>query len=344
MKFSRRDFIKTNAVVATATAAGVTIPGIKIAEAKTKKDAIRWDKAACRYCGTGCSVLIGTKDGRVVATQGDPDAPVNRGLNCIKGYFLSKILYGKDRLEKPLLRKKNGKFDKDGDFEAVSWDEAFDVMADKWKAAMKAKGPDAVAMFGSGQWTVWEGYAAAKLYKAGFRTNNIDPNARHCMASAVGAFIRAFGADEPMGCYDDLEHADAFVLWGANMAEMHPILWSRMTDTRLTKPGCEVHVLSTFEHRCFELADNGMIFVPQTDLAILNYIANYIIQNKPITRRFSINMLTSPRHRRTSVTVCGRKTRARKRPSTLIKVNSARLPLMSMPSLLSHTHWNTPPS
>ena len=286
MKLSRRDFIKTNAVVATATAAGVTIPGIKIAEAKTQKDTIRWDKAACRYCGTGCSVLIGTKDGRVVATQGDPDAPVNRGLNCIKGYFLSKILYGQDRLTTPLLRKKNGKFDKDGEFEAVSWDEAFDVMADKWKAAIKAKGPDSVAMFGSGQWTVWEGYAAAKLHKAGFRTNNIDPNARHCMASAVGAFIRAFGADEPMGCYDDLEHADAFVLWGANMAEMHPILWSRMTDTRLTKPGCEVHVLSTYEHRCFELADNGMIFTPQTDLAILNYIANYIIQNKAYNQAF----------------------------------------------------------
>ena len=52
------------------------------------------------------------------------------------------------------------------------------------------------------------------------------------MASAVGAFMRTFGIDEPMGCYDDLEHADAFVLWGANMAEMHPILWSRLTDTR----------------------------------------------------------------------------------------------------------------
>jgi nitrate reductase NapA len=286
MKLSRRDFIKTNAVVATATAAGVTIPGIKVAEAKDQKDTIRWDKAACRYCGTGCGVLIGTKDGRVVATQGDPDAPVNRGLNCIKGYFLAKILYGQDRLTTPLLRKKNGKFDKDGDFEAVSWDEAFDVMADKWKAAIKAKGPDAVAMFGSGQWTVWEGYAASKLHKAGFRTNNIDPNARHCMASAVGAFIRGFGSDEPMGCYDDLEHADVFVLWGSNMAEMHPILWSRMTDTRLTKPGCEVHVLSTYEHRCFELADNGMVFTPQTDLAILNYIANYIIQNKAYNQAF----------------------------------------------------------
>ena len=285
MKLTRRDFIKNNAIAATATAAGVTLPGIKFAEAQNR-DMIRWDKAPCRFCGTGCSVLIGTKDDKVVATQGDPDSPVNRGLNCIKGYFLSKIMYGKDRLTKPLLRMKNGKYDKNGDFQEVSWDKAFDVMAQKWKEALKKKGPTSVGMFGSGQWTVWEGYAASKLLKAGFRSNNLDPNARHCMASAVGAFMRGFGSDEPMGCYDDLEHADAFVLWGSNMAEMHPILWSRLTDTRLTKPGCEVHVLSTFTHRSFDLADNGMIFVPQTDLAILNYIANYIIQTKAYNKDF----------------------------------------------------------
>ncbi|MCB1788875.1 MAG: molybdopterin-dependent oxidoreductase, partial [Gammaproteobacteria bacterium] len=296
MKQTRRDFIKTNAIAATAAAAGITIPGVQ-AVAADDDSGVRWDKAPCRFCGTGCSVLVGTKEGRVVATQGDPDAPVNRGLNCIKGYFLSKIMYGQDRLTQPLLRKKNGKYDKEGDFEPVSWDEAFDVMADKWKAAIKqsmeenaGKPADQitsrVGMFGSGQWTVFEGYAASKLYKAGFRSNNIDPNARHCMASAVGAFIRAFGSDEPMGCYDDLEHADAFVLWGSNMAEMHPVLWSRLTDTRLTKPGCEVHVLSTFEHRSFELADHGVIFQPQTDLAILNYIANYIVQHDAVNWDF----------------------------------------------------------
>jgi len=98
--------------------------------------------------------------------------------------------------------------------------------------------------------------------------------------------MRAFGADEPMGCYDDLEHADAFVLWGANMAEMHPILWSRLSDTRLTKEGSEVHVLSTFKHRCFDLADNGMVFTPQTDLAIANYIAHYIIETRSYNKDF----------------------------------------------------------
>ena len=288
MNISRRDFIKAQAAVAAAAAVGITLPAETQAQAAAAGDeGIRWDKAPCRFCGTGCSVLVGVKDGKVVASQGDPDAPVNRGLNCIKGYFLPKIMYGKDRLTQPLLRKTNGQFDKNGKFEPVSWDEAFDIMAQKWKEAMKKEGGvTRVGMFGSGQWTVWEGYAAAKFMKAGLRSNNLDPNARHCMASAVVGFMRTFGIDEPMGCYDDLEHADVFVLWGANMAEMHPILWSRLTDTRLTKEGCEVHVMSTYEHRCFELADNPIVFKPQTDLAIQNYICNYIIQNGKVNKAF----------------------------------------------------------
>ncbi|MDP7191929.1 MAG: nitrate reductase catalytic subunit NapA, partial [Arenicellales bacterium] len=146
--------------------------------------------------------------------------------------------------------------------------------------------PTAVGMFGSGQWTVWEGYAAAKLYKAGFRSNNIDPNARHCMASAAAGFMRTFGMDEPMGCYDDMESADAFVLWGSNMAEMHPVLWTRVTDRRLSASHVKVAVLSTFENRCFDLADLPIVFTPQADLAILNYIARYIIEHDRVDRDF----------------------------------------------------------
>jgi len=106
------------------------------------------------------------------------------------------------------------------------------------------------------------------------------------MASAVAGFMRTFGIDEPMGCYDDAEHADAFVLWGSNMAEMHPILWSRLTDRRLTGKDVKIAVLSTFTHRSCELADIELIFKPQTDLAILNYIANYIIQNNAVNQDF----------------------------------------------------------
>ena len=283
MKLNRRDFIKANAAAAAISAAGMTAPTAAVAAGK---DEIRWDKAPCRFCGTGCSVLVGTQDGRVVATQGDPDAPVNRGLNCIKGYFLSKIMYGSDRLKTPMLRMKDGKYDKNGEFTPITWKQAFDIMEEKVRATLKAKGPNGLAMFGSGQWTIWEGYAAAKLWKAGFRTNNIDPNARHCMASAVAGFMRTFGIDEPMGCYDDIEHADAFFLWGSNMAEMHPILWTRITDRKLSNKHVKVGVLSTFEHRSFELADIPMVFKPNTDLAILNFICHHIISTGKVNQDF----------------------------------------------------------
>jgi nitrate reductase NapA len=287
MKVTRRQFVHQLAASVAASAIGASLPAaasnLITDRARTE---LRWSKAACRFCGTGCGVQVATRDGRVVATHGDTLAEVNRGLNCIKGYSLAKIMYGADRLTTPMLRMKDGQYAKDGEFAPVSWDKAFDIMEEKFKKALREKGPTAVGMFGSGQWTVWEGYAAAKLYKAGFRSNNIDPNARHCMASAVAGFMRTFGMDEPMGCYDDIEHADAFVLWGSNMAEMHPILWTRVTDRRLSNPHVRVAVLSTFEHRCFDLADLPMIFTPQSDLAILNFIANYIIQKGAVNRDF----------------------------------------------------------
>ncbi|AMR80892.1 periplasmic nitrate reductase subunit alpha [Cupriavidus nantongensis] len=287
MTISRRDFIKQTAVAATASVAGVALPaGAANMVTDSEVTRLKWSKAPCRFCGTGCGVTVAVKDNKVVATNGDPQAEVNKGLNCVKGYFLSKIMYGQDRLTKPLLRMKNGKYDKNGEFAPVTWERAFDEMEHQFKRVLKEKGPTAVGMFGSGQWTVWEGYAASKLMKAGFRSNNLDPNARHCMASAVQGFMRTFGMDEPMGCYDDFEAADAFVLWGSNMAEMHPILWTRITDRRLSHPKTRVAVLSTFTHRSFDLADIPVIFKPQTDLAMMNYIAHYIIRNNKVNKDF----------------------------------------------------------
>jgi len=286
-KLDRRQMLKLEAAAIAAAAAGLPAPALAAnLAAEREVSEMKWDKAACRFCGTGCSVMVATKDNRVVATHGDIKAEVNRGLNCVKGYFLSKIMYGHDRLTQPMLRKTGGKYDKNGDFTPVSWTEAFDIMEQKWKEAIKKRGPNGVAMFGSGQWTIWEGYAASKLFKAGFRTNNIDPNARHCMASAVAGMMRTFGIDEPAGCYDDIEATDAFVLWGSNMAEMHPILWTRLADRRLSAPHVRVAVLSTFEHRSFDLADIGMVFVPQTDLYILNAIANHIITTGRVNKDF----------------------------------------------------------
>ncbi|SMH53150.1 nitrate reductase catalytic subunit NapA [Azospirillum agricola] len=286
MNLSRRDYLKAQAAAAAAAAAGISLPASAAPLLTGEGAKLNWSKAPCRFCGTGCGVMVGVKDGRVVATHGDVKAEVNRGLNCVKGYFLSKIMYGEDRLTQPLLRMKDGKFDKEGEFTPISWDAAFDIMAEKWKETLKKKGPTAVGMFGSGQWTIYEGYAASKFMKAGLRSNNLDPNARHCMASAVAGFMRTFGMDEPMGCYDDMEQADAFVLWGSNMAEMHPILWTRVTDRKLSHADCKVAVLSTFEHRSFDLADIGMVFTPGSDLAILNYIANHIIKTGRVNQDF----------------------------------------------------------
>jgi len=283
MSLSRRDFLKTTAAASAAAAVGITVPQEAKAAAAQAESGWRWDKAACRFCGTGCGIMLATKGGKIVAVKGDPAAPVNRGLNCIKGYFNAKIMYGADRLKQPLLRVgADGKFDKHGKFQPVSWKRAFDEMEVNIKKALKASGPEGVGVFASGQYTVMEGYAAQKMMKGGFRSNAIDPNARHCMASAVVGFYQTFGIDEPSGCYDDIELTDTIITWGANMAEMHPILWSRVSDRKLSNPDkVQVVNISTYRHRCSDLADMEIIFSPNTDLALWNYVAREIVYNYP---------------------------------------------------------------
>ncbi len=286
MDVTRREFLKTSAAAATATAAGITVPAAALAQSKEAEADVQWDKSVCRFCGTGCGIMVGTRDGRIVATKGDPDAPVNKGLNCIKGYFNGKIGYGKDRLTRPLMRMKDGKFDKQGKFQAVSWEQAFDEMEKQFKQTYQEMGPHGVAIFGSGQYTIPEGYVSAKLMKAGFRSNNIDPNARHCMASAVVGFIQTFGIDEPAGNYDDIEHTDTVVTWGANMAECHPILWARVSDRRLTNDNVRLVNLTTMSNQTSDIADTEIIFKPGTDLAIQNYLLREIIRRDAVNQAF----------------------------------------------------------
>ncbi len=283
MSISRRDFLKSSAAAAAASAVGITVPSEVQAAAAKGEEGWRWDKAACRFCGTGCGIMLATKNGKIVAVKGDPAAPVNRGLNCIKGYFNAKIMYGEDRLKTPLLRMNDkGEFDKHGQFKPVSWKRAFDEMEKHIRKALKEKGPEGVAVFASGQYTIMEGYAAQKMMKAGFRSNAFDPNARHCMASAVVGFYQTFGIDEPSGCYDDIELTDTIVTWGSNMAEMHPILWSRCTDRKLSDPDrVKVVNIQTYTHRTCDLGDFNIIFSPNTDLALWNYIAREIVYNHP---------------------------------------------------------------
>ena len=113
MTSTRRDFVRQSAAAAAGAVAGIPIEVLSQDASATTTD-LKWSKAPCRFCGTGCGVMVAVKNNRVVATQGDPEAEVNRGLNCVKGYFLSKIMYGGDRLTKPLLRMKNGRYAKTG--------------------------------------------------------------------------------------------------------------------------------------------------------------------------------------------------------------------------------------
>jgi len=279
MALNRREFLKNAAAASAASAVGIAVPSNLQASANEAQKDWRWDKAACRFCGTGCGIMLATKEGKIVAVKGDPAAPVNRGLNCIKGYFNAKIMYGADRLKQPLLRMNaKGEFDKKGQFKPVSWERAFDEMEKYAKKALKHGGPESVAVFASGQYTIMEGYAAQKMMKAGFRSNAIDPNARHCMASAVVGFYQTFGVDEPSGCYDDIELTDTVISWGSNMAEMHPILWSRVTDRKLSDPDrVKIVSIQTYTHRTSDIADIEILFSPNTDLALWNYVAREIV-------------------------------------------------------------------
>ena len=119
-----------------------------------------------------------------------------------------------------------------------------------------------------------------EVHQGGLLSNNVDPNARLCMASAVVSFMNVFQTDEPAGSYADLDEADVFVTWGANMAEAHPMLYSRLTARKLSGEGVRHYDLGTITTRTSASADKTLIFKPNTDLAIANCIANHLVQNK----------------------------------------------------------------
>ncbi len=272
--FTRREFLKMSAQMAALAALGLSTLNSTVAEAEEVADGLTWQKAPCRFCGTGCGVMVGVKKGRVVAVQGDRENPVNRGLLCAKGYHVGAALYGADRLKRPMLRK-------GGKLQPVSWDLAINTIADKI-----VEDPTRFAIYGSGQWTIPEGFTAMKFLKGGLGSNHIDPNARLCMASAVVGFIKTFGVDEPSGCYDDLDSCDTVICWGNNWAEMHPILYSRFIDRKNKFEKVTMVDMATRRTRTTEAADHYIEFRPQSDLAIANGICYLLLKNKTYDAKF----------------------------------------------------------
>ncbi len=282
MDLERRAFIKLAAMTAATGLAGSLAsradgsgaPAAPPLPDRPEIPGVTWDKAPCRFCGTGCHVQVGVKDGKVVAIAGDRQAEVNKGLLCVKGYHVGMILYGSDRLTQPMLRR-------NGQLVPIEWDEAIDIVA---KRIMKS-GPR-FGFYISGQSTVPEGYVVQKLMKGGLSNNHVEANARLCMASAVTGFLSTYGVDEPACCYDDLDTCDVLITWGNNPAEMHPVLFSRVVDRLAHGDKVTIIDIGTRYTRTTERADHFLQMQPNGDLAIANCVAQQLLANDNYDKAF----------------------------------------------------------
>jgi len=233
----------------------------------SRKHAERWVNSTCGYCSVGCGMQLGVKDGRVVSLRGNPDHPVNAGKLCPKGLAEHYAIDAEGRAKHPLLRKS-------GQLARVSWDDAIGTMVERFRAVQEKCGPESLGVISTGQLVTEEFYALGKLVQLGFGTRNYDGNTTLCMSTAVAGYKRSFGSDGPPGAYEDLEYADLILLIGANIAENHPILCTRLeannsktlivADPRVTKTAM--------------MADIYLPVKPRSDLALINAMLRIVIE------------------------------------------------------------------
>ena len=213
-------------------------------------------RTTCPYCGVGCGVLAEPKGGRDIAVQGDPAHPANEGRLCSKGTWLGETVGLEGRLLHPEI-----------DGERVGWDTALDEVAARIRTTIAEHGPDAVALYVSGQLLTEDYYVANKLAKGFLGTANIDTNSRLCMASAVAAHNRAFGEDVVPCTYEDLDCADVIVLVGSNTAWCHPVIWQRIERAR-ERRGTKLVVVDPRKTETAALADLHIPVAPDGDVAL----------------------------------------------------------------------------
>jgi nitrate reductase (cytochrome) len=289
----RRAFLKRAAMASAAAAATSLMPGVffgNVTGLSAREQALVWRKTPCRFCAVGCGLLVAIENGRAVAVKGDPDSPVNRGLACARGYHSVQALYGRDRLTRARVRR-------DGRLVEVPLQEALDLVAQRLRETVAEHGKDSVAIYGSGQWTIPDGYVASKLFKGGLGTNNVEASTRLGMGSAMAGCQTSFGLDHPLGCYEDIDHADTFVLWGSNLAETHPVLFSRLLERRQRSPAVRIIALGTRTTRTSYAADRSLLYAPHSDLAIANAICHEIVARNWVNDDFVRNHVAFKRGR-----------------------------------------------
>ncbi|PWK31244.1 molybdopterin-dependent oxidoreductase iron-sulfur protein [Actinoplanes xinjiangensis] len=228
----------------------------------------------CGYCGVGCGMVLDVArqdDGllKVIKVSGDRDHPANAGRLCTKGATSADLLAAPGRLDTALIRADRGATPS-----PRGVDEAISETARRLRAIIDEHGPDAFAMYVSGQMTLEAQYLANKLVKGFIGTNNIESNSRLCMASAGTGYKLSLGADGPPGSYDDLDHADVFLVIGSNMADCHPILFLRMMER--VRAGARLIVVDPRRTATAEKADLFLQIRPGADLALLNGLLGLI--------------------------------------------------------------------
>ena len=220
-------------------------------------------RTTCPYCGVGCGLTVAA-DGVV---SGDPDHPANYGRLCSKGAALGDTLATDGRLLYPQIGGRN-----------ASWDEALDLIATTFKRTIEEDGPDAVALYVSGQFLTEDYYVANKLMKGFIGSANIDTNSRLCMASSVAGHIRAFGEDIVPGCYEDIEAADLVVLVGSNTAWCHPVLYQRLAAAK-EKRGTRVVVIDPRRTPTCDIADLHLAIRPGSDVALFAGLLVHLVEH-----------------------------------------------------------------
>ena len=217
----------------------------------------------CPYCGVGCGMTLHVEHEQVVKITGNREHPSNFGRLCTKGASAHIPLRQAGRLEHAYVRARRGQ-------EAVPQPmaDALRETARRLRAVIDTHGPDAVALYVSGQMSIEAQYLANKLAKGFIGTNHIESNSRLCMASASSGYKLSLGADGPPGSYQDIDRADLFLVIGANMADCHPILYLRMMER--VKAGARLIVVDPRRTTTAEKAHLHLAIRPGTDLALLN--------------------------------------------------------------------------
>ena len=222
----------------------------------------RWVRTTCGYCSVGCGILLGVKDGKAVTGMGDPDHPVNEGRLCPKGQSEHLTLSAPGRLLMPTVHGHE-----------VGWDHALNVLTMRMKSMLKKHGPESIAIISTGQLVTEEFYALGKLARLGLGLAHYDGNTTLCMASAVSGYKMTLGSDGPPGAYADLEQADCIVLFGANIADNHPLLAPRVLENK----GATVIVVDPRVTKTAMIANQHLAIKARTDITLLNGIIHILI-------------------------------------------------------------------